>query len=187
MAQKNGHKRDSLNFITPKFMEVLDLFLEEPMQEFHEREVVRKTRVSKGSVNKILRTLANMNMLMREKKGRMVFYKLNWEDPVVRQFKILRNVYPLRGVVNELKSNSKKIVLFGSCAQGSDVKSSDIDLFILTSEKDQVRKKIGVFNRKAVRKIAPIVVNSNEFVKLKHEDKALYDNIDRGIVLWQAE
>ncbi|MEM3404126.1 MAG: nucleotidyltransferase domain-containing protein [Nitrososphaeria archaeon] len=151
------------------------------------REVVRKAGVSKGAVNKILRILADISMLEREEKGRMVFYKLNWDDPVVRQFKVLRSVYSLKGLVNELKNNSKKIILFGSCAQGSNVKSSDIDLFILTSEKDQVRKKINMFNKKAEKNIAPIVVNSNELVKLKHEDKALYYNIDRGIVLWQAE
>jgi len=39
------------------------------MEELHEREVVRRTRVSKGSANKILRRLSEIEMLKREKRG----------------------------------------------------------------------------------------------------------------------
>ena len=50
--------RKALSFITPTFMTVFELFLSDPMQEYHEREVVRRTGVSRGSANKILRLLA---------------------------------------------------------------------------------------------------------------------------------
>ncbi len=176
-----------MDFITPTVMKLFDLFLEDPMQEYHEREVVRRTRVSKGSANKILRMLADSGLLTREGKGRMVFYRLNLTDPLARQFKVLANVYLLRELTRRLREYARRVVLLGSSAQGTDVKDSDVDLFVLAAEKALARKEIGEFNRKTQRKIAPIIVDANEFVKLKRRDRALYENIEKGIILWQAE
>lgn len=187
MEQKSGHIPEKLNFITPTFMDLFELFLSNPMQQYHEREVVRQTCVSKGSANKMLKLLSNLGFLTKERKGRMIFYKLNASDSVVRQFKVLVNVYELKKLINVLMQHSRRIILFGSSAQGTDVKESDIDLFVLSTEKDSVRRSIAEFNAEHVRKIAPIIVNANEFVKLKRNDQALYENIDRGIVLWETE
>ena len=162
-----------LEFITPTLMTVFELFLADPMRDFHEREVVRRTGVSLGSANKILRRLAGLGFLMRDRRGRMVFYKLNARDPEVRQFKVLVNLHILRELVDELKRFSRRIVLFGSCAEGTDVKESDIDLFVLASEKGTVRSKISEFNRESERKVAPIVVGASEFAKLKRKDLSL--------------
>jgi len=178
---------EKLDFITPTFMTVFELFLGDPMAEHHEREVMRETNVSKGSANRILRELADLGFLIRERKGRMVFYRLDTENPVVRQFKVLVNVYALSSLLNQLKRRTRRVVLFGSCAQGLDVKESDIDLFILSSEKEAVRRIVGDFNQEDGRRVTPIVVDSNEYMRLKREDKPLYENIERGIVLWEAE
>ena len=178
---------EKLDFITPTLMTVFELFLDDPMQEHHEREVIRETKVSKGSANAILRKLTYLGFLTRERKGRMVFYRLKTKDPVVRQFKVLANIYMLSDPLNQLRQNSRRIVLFGSSAQGIDVKGSDIDLFILSSEEGRVKKIVSEFNQKHERRISTIVVDANEFVRLKREDRPLYENIERGIVLWETE
>jgi predicted nucleotidyltransferase len=176
-----------LEFITPTLMSVFEFFLCDPMREYHQREVARGARVSVGSANRILKLLADLGLLTRQRRGRMVFYKLSAGDPVVRQFKALLNVYSLRPLLQAARRHSRRIVLFGSSAQGTDVKESDIDLFLLTSEKNSARNEISEFNRKSERKIAPIIVDANEFVRLKRNDRALYENIEGGITLWQAE
>lgn len=176
-----------LDFITPTLVTVFGLFLSDPMQEYHEREVVRRTKVSKGSANKILRLISGLGFLMREKRGRMVFYRLNRTEAIVKQFKVLVTVYALKELTDRVKEECRRIVLFGSCAQGTDTKDSDIDLFVLTSAKSSVRKKMRDFNRASDRKITPIVIDTNELTKLKREDKPLYDNIERGMVLWEKE
>lgn len=71
------------------------------MKEFHEREILRNAKISKGSANKILRHLADLTFLQREKKGRMVFYRLNTEDPFLKHLKILNNLWTLREFVDE--------------------------------------------------------------------------------------
>ncbi len=178
---------EKIDFITPKFMQVLQFFLEDPMKESHEREVIKRTGVSKGSANKILRLMSKKGLLTREVKGRMVFYRLDTDNPLSRQFKILLNVFVLEGLVGSMREHSERIVMFGSCSQGTDVKGSDIDIFILSSDKSYVKDRISEYNSKSDRKISPIVVDASGLAGLKREDEPLYENIGRGIVLWERE
>ncbi len=60
-------------------------------------------------------------------------------------------------------------------------------MLVIALEKEPVKKIISEFNTKNERKIAPIIINMNEYVLMKKEDKPLYENIARGIVLWEAE
>jgi predicted nucleotidyltransferase len=186
-VQNNGHMPEKLDFITPTFLKILYLFHEDPMQDLHEREVVRRTRVSKGSANKILRKLSEVNILERNRKGRMVFYRLNSRNAVAKQFKILFSIYALNELTESIKSECKKIMLFGSCSEGTDIKESDIDVFILTNEKDKIRPKLDVYQKDIEKRISPVIVNSNEFAKLRKEDKPFYDRIMKGITLWESE
>jgi predicted nucleotidyltransferase len=187
LHKKNVSTGEGLDFITPTCMKIIKLFLYDPMQEYHEREVARKTQVSSGSANKLLRLMAHSRMLKRQKRGRMVLYRLDLGSPTAKQFKILANVNSLEGLLSNLKTISKRIVLFGSCSQGIDVSESDIDLMILTDERGFVKEEITRFNSHAKRRIAPIIVDANEFARLRRNDAPLYDNIERGIVLWETQ
>src|SRR3972149_2932063 len=169
-----GHMPQKLDFITPTTLKILYIFHEKPQQELHEREVMRKAETSKGSAGRILKQLSQMGVLEKEKKGRMIFYKLDMRNAVARQFKVLFNVYSLNELVNEIKRHSKKVILFGSCSEGTDTEESDIDLFILTNEKNMMGSKISSYEG-LDRRIAPIIVNSNEYVQLRKNDKPLYD------------
>ena len=108
-------------------------------------------------------------------------------EPSVRQFKILLNIFTLKPLSDRLKEKSRKVILFGSCSQGTDVKDSDIDLLIITTEKEPVKKIISDFNKKNERKIAPIIVTMNEYILMKNDDKPLYENVEKGVMLWEAE
>lgn len=177
----------TLNFITPTVINVLEFFLSDPMKQYYGREISRKTGVSVGSASKILKVLTKLDFLTQESRGKMLLYKLNLKEPTVKQFKILINTFSLKKVLVELKPYSRRIILFGSCAQGTDTKDSDIDLLIITTEKKVVNRLISEFNMKQERRIAPIIVDMNELIKLKKEDKPLYENIERGVILWEAE
>jgi len=174
-----------LNFITGSTLKILHTLASDPMRAFYQREVGKEAKVSVGSANRTLKVLTDKELVIKEKRGKILLYKFNTESPVAKQIKILFNVNELDELVRNLKEYSKRIILFGSCAEGNDVKDSDIDLFVLTNEKDTVRKTINSYNTS--RKIAPIIVNVNDFAKMRTEDKPLYDNILRGIKLWEKE
>jgi len=167
-------------------LKILEFFFADSRAEFHEREVIRRAKVSKGSANKILRRLATLTLLIRTKKGRMVFYKLNEGDSRVRQLKILSNIWILHDFVAENEGRTTKMVLFGSAAEGSDTGESDYDILFLADQKTILKESISRFNRNSSRIISPIILDMNEFVKMKREDKPLFERIDRGIILWQT-
>jgi len=114
-------------------------------------------------------------------------YRANLRNPVARQFKVLFNVLALNDLVDKVKQISDRIVLFGSCAEGTDVKDSDIDLFILTSDTETVNHEVRLCEEKIERRLSPIIVDSNELAKMKTKDKPLYERILRGITLWERE
>ena len=176
-----------MNFITETSLRVLAPLMADPLREFYQREVARIAGVSVGATNQILRVLADEEIVVRERRGKMFFYKYNLENPVARQLKVLLNVGSLDRLVKQLRDHCKRIILFGSCSEGTDVKSSDVDLFVLTNEKVETKKVIDKFRRRIERRVAPIILSANEFAVLRSRDKPLHDRILGGIVLWQAE
>lgn len=176
-----------MNLITPTSLRLLQTLLRDPMGRYHGREIVRRTGVSVGGANQMLRSFANLGLLSREKQGRMLFYRANMDNPVVKQLKILFTLFQLDDLIKQAKPFSNRIILFGSSAEGTDVKESDIDLLLLTEEKSHLTTIIHRFNTKSQRRIAPITLNPSGFSKLKREDSALFDRISRGIVLWQRD
>ena len=176
-----------MNFLTPKSLNVLYFLLSNPMEQFHEREIVRRTGVSVGAVNQILRKLHKTGLVEKDRRGRTNLYRANLKSPAARQFKVLFNVLTLNDIVDRIKQVSRRIILFGSCAEGTDVKDSDIDMFILTSDAETVQREIRLYEQKVDRKLSPIIVDSNELAKMKSRDKPLYERISRGITLWERE
>lgn len=173
--------------ITPTSLAILAQLAEDPMMEFYQREIAEEAEVSLGSANQLLKDLVDREIVILEKRGKMFFYQINLNNPVARHFKILFNVMHLDNLVKELRDLCKRVVLFGSCSEGTDVKESDMDLFVLTQKKNLVFQSINKYERKINKRITPIVLSPIEWVGLRKKDKPLYDNISKGIVLWQAE
>jgi predicted nucleotidyltransferase len=91
----------------------------------------------------------------------------------------------LNPVINDLKNISEKIILFGSCSTGDDTAESDIDLFILSHDPTKVKTYLN--KKRTGRTIQAVVANAAELVKLKEHDKAFYQEINKGITLWEAQ
>ena len=177
---------EKMNFLKPTTLKVLEFFFAHPTAEYHEREVLRRVDISKGSANKILRELASLSILGRAEKGRMVFYRLNMGDPFVKQLKVLWNVWALRPFIEGLKDTAKKAILFGSCAEGTDGSESDIDVLILTDDREEAKKTVSTFNRRSTRQLAPIIVDFEEYASIRREDRPLFERIDSGLILWET-
>ena len=91
----------------------------------------------------------------------------------------------LNPVVDDLKKTVEKIILFGSCATGDDTSDSDIDLFIMAQDTKNVND---YFKKKHLeRVIQAAVFNATDLVKLKERDKAFYQEINKGILLWDGK
>ena len=155
-----------------------------PDREYYLRELAKNVGCSVGGCHKVLKSLHEMGLVVRRVSGRNLYYSINDENPAVRHFKIFGNILELKEVVDGIKSSSKKILLFGSCANGSDTLDSDIDLLVLTENPDMLRKTLRKIQ--TGRPIKAIVLTAGEFIKLRERDKAFYREINKGIVLWNG-
>lgn len=140
--------------------------------------------ISQSGTSIILKQFRNMGILTSENIGRTLVYSMNWNNPLVRGFRIFENVLELNQLIEEIKDLCRKIILFGSCAKGEDTDNSDIDLFILVDDdnKDIVRSRISEY---AIdRPMNPIMINPIEQIEFEENDKVFWNQINKGIVLW---
>jgi predicted nucleotidyltransferase len=156
-------------------------------QEYHEREIARKVGISYGSANSVLNELFNEGILVRRRVGKMLFYSFNSRDPIFKTFKIIVSIALIRPLIKKLKDVASEIVLYGSCARGEDTSRSDMDLFVVSEEKEEVLEIIDSFRFiKGFEhlKIEPAVLSPLELLKSEKDDKEFLSLVREGIVLW---
>lgn len=185
---------DNLNmlkqiFIKTTHQKILAFFAEYSDKSFHEREIVRQTGLGKGQVNRVLNDLHKKSVLHREQKGRMLFYSLNQESPALKQFKILKTVLDLNPLVETLQPLTKKIILYGSRANGTNITDSDLDLFIVSSkqDEDEIKKIIQDFEKqqKNLIEIRPVIRNTAQWMALEDKDPIYFNELLKRIILWE--
>jgi predicted nucleotidyltransferase len=168
-------------------MKILSTLAREPDREFYQREIARLAGISVGATSQRLREIVEGGLVSARKSGRMIFYRYNLDDPLARQLKVLLTMNLIRNLVRELASDSRRVLLFGSCATGTDVLESDIDLLIVSQESKKVRNIVSAHADRIGRKISPVVTSANQYRQLRSKDRALYDRINSGITLWEVE
>jgi len=151
-----------------------------PNKSFIEKEISDKIKLSRGGINSTLKILRKTDLIKSEKRGRTFFYSINIENPIIRAWKIFNNIIKVAPLVKTITKNSEKIILFGSMAEGRNIKESDIDLLIITNFPEMVIKKIS-----ANKKIQLVIRNPLEFVEMKSKDPIFFDEVNKGIILWQ--
>ena len=83
---------------------------------------------------------------------------------------------------------SGRIVLYGSCAQGTDTSQSDFDLFVVTNNKENAADIVSGFNlSKGFEnlRIQPVIKTPIELLQAGESEKAFIEEVERGIVLWE--
>ena len=165
--------------------QIWDFLCRHPQEAFFSAEVAKRTLLSKGGVNQILRTMARQGLLQTEKKGRMVFYRVDSKSPLIKQFKVFRNVILAGELIKKIKTFSEKIILFGSCARGEDTPESDLDIFVVSREKDKIGKLVTL--QKDGRKVQWVIKTPQEFIVLDKKEPVFYEEIQRGVNLWEKE
>lgn len=174
-----------MNGLKSASLRILSTLAWDPDRWFHQREVAKEAEVSLGSANRLLTSLVEGRLVSYERRGSLHTYRFNLGSPVARQFKVLLNVSDLDPLVSMLASISGRVILYGSCARGTDGVESDVDLFVLTDDKKAVEMQISEYGSR--HRISPIILDSSEYSRLRGSDKSLYDEIERGVILWETK
>ncbi|MHB1056034.1 MAG: nucleotidyltransferase domain-containing protein [Thermoleophilia bacterium] len=151
---------------------------------FYDKEISERTGLSRGVTNQILNRFEKTGIVQRERRGRMWFYFLT-RSPLVDYYRIYDNLVTLNELVNELKPLAQRVILFGSTAKGGDTAESDIDLFIISTHKEQVLAKIRDF--RTDRDIRPVVLTPVEYATSRSKDKAFHAQVENGLKLYGEE
>ena len=113
-----------------------------------EREMASVLKVSHMSINRTLRELSEMNLVNSITVGKAHLWRVNRRSYTFNVLsKLIRGVLEIKSPLDDLKKTVlktlpkkliKRVILFGSLANGSERPDSDIDIFILVrSEKDK--------------------------------------------------
>ena len=167
---------------------VLSLLAKFSDQEFYEREVARKLGISYGSANRALNKLHSAGAVRRRREGKMYFYSIDSSKAAITEFKKVVNLMLVDPLVEELKKMSNRIVLYGSCALGTDTSESDLDLFVVSNSREDVSNAISNFRFPRGYEdvhIQSLIRTPVELLEGGESERAFIEEVDRGIVLWE--
>jgi predicted nucleotidyltransferase len=118
----------------------------------------------------------------------MYFYSIDSSNAVFTEFKKIVNLMLVEPLIEELKEMSNRIILYGSCALGTDTSESDLDLFVVSSRKEDVANTIGDFKFPRGFEnihIQPVIRTPVELLEAGESERGFVEEVDRGILLWE--
>lgn len=169
---------------------VLSLFLAYPERHFYGSEISKKIRISIGQTSKILSDLLAAGVVVKERKGKTELYNIAEMTPELRLFKILNTVMNIAPLVILLKPMSTRILLFGSCAKGMNAEESDLDILVVSGDREQVLNTVAKFSPKehyGFAEIKPVMKTPAEWARLEAKDPVFFAEVHKGIVLYEKE
>ncbi len=164
---------------------IIEYLIKKPGYKFLSKEIQIATRISKAGANFALLDLVKTRLINREKKGNVYLYTIDDEHPVVKQLKILQNIIDLIPLLHRMKHKANKIILYGSTSTGENTEESDIDLFVVTNQVEEIGRLI---EKNSLRsKIQLIIRSSLQYTEMEKTDPHFYQQVERGIILWEAK
>ena len=176
------------HIITTNNQRVLSFLAKFSDKEFYERQVARRLGISYGSANHALNELFSTGAVTRRREGKMYFYSTDSSAVTITEFKKMINLMLVEPLVEELKELSSRIILYGSCALGTDTSESDLDLFVVSNSREDVSNVISNFKFPRGYEnihIQTVIKTPAELLEGGESERAFIEEVERGILLWE--
>jgi DNA-binding transcriptional ArsR family regulator len=155
---------------------VAEIFFKEPTRVHYVKEISRKIALAPTSVTNHLKTLYEMNLIVKARGDIYSGFKASRENSEFIFEKKIANLILLKtsGLIEKLAEKyPSRIIAYGSFDKGEDIETSDIDLFI-DSKKFSVN--LENFEKDLNRKV---------HIMFREEvDKSLMSSINNGTILF---
>ena len=116
-------------------VKVLSLFMLNAGKEYYLREIAQRTGLAVRSVQRTVKDLADIGILIREARGNLVYFRLNAAHPIASDLKalFLKTIGLGDLILGALdgESDIDAAFIYGSVAKGGETASSDIDIAII--------------------------------------------------------
>jgi DNA-binding MarR family transcriptional regulator len=173
----------NMNVLATPSLETLIFLGRHPRNSYYVRELSKLLSISTGSASARLRNLQEAGLVTSEQKGRTLLFRASMVNPIVREAKIFATLLELSPLIPPERTAIQRMILFGSCAVGEDSEESDIDLYIETSDRPEVKALLEGAGSGLSRKISPIIVSADEALQLRTRDRPLFERIQAGKIL----
>lgn len=147
-------------------------------------QIARDIGISKGEVSKAVKVLKDGGLVHSEQNGRNMVCFVDRRLPVFARLRTAFNLLEIMPQIAVLRNCADKIVLFGSCADGTDTADSDIDLLVIT--RDKIKAEKAVRKIKLLRPVQWVIKTPQEYVVMNSKEKVFTGEVSQGIVLWEA-
>lgn len=138
---------------------------------------------SKGEVSKAVKELKQCGLVRTEFAGRNMICSIDRRSPIIAQLRRVFNLLEVMPRVAVLRRCCERIVLFGSCAQGTDTAKSDIDILVIVRDKLAAHKMAQKI--KLSRPVQWVIKTPQEYVVLNGKEPVFAQELSRGILLWE--
>ncbi len=172
--------------ITPLGYRLLALMSRSPGEEFCLGELARRTKASVAGCHSAIVPLSDGGLVVPGRGGRNLYYHVDVTNPAIAHFKVFVNVIDLGVIVERLKPIASSVTLYGSCSTGRDTDKSDLDLLVLAMDKRAASEVMGT-RIVGGRALNPMILSPHELAEPRSKDRAFFDEVQKGIVLWRAE
>ena len=138
-------------------------------QSFYLRELVRVVGAGHGAVQRELKSLTDMGLIVRTVQGNQVLYRANPQSPIFPEIKslIAKTVgvhHAIRSALARLRAKVAIAFVYGSVARQEERADSDVDLMVLGSVSfSEVVSALAPAQKTLGREINPNVFPVSEF------------------------
>ena len=165
-------------------LKVLDHLILSPEGKGFISQIARDIGISKSEVSKAVKVLKQGGLVRTQPSGRNVVCFVDRRLPVIARLRTAFNLLEITPKIGPLRNCTDKIILFGSCAQGTDTSDSDIDLLVIARDKAKINKLTQKI--KLSRPVQWVIKTPQEYVIMNNKEQVFAQEIGRGIVLWEA-
>ena len=162
-----------------KKQDILEQFFRKPRHGFQLRELSRESDISTPSVKNYIQEFMDEELVEEVEEGVYKGYRAKLSE----EFKLQKKLYNVEklhetGLVEEIEEECvpDAVVLFGSAAEGEDVEESDIDLLVVSGEKELDLEE---YEQRFNREIRITFMTEQEL----KQNKEFSNSVANGIVL----
>jgi len=166
----------------------LNIFLNNPQQEYYLRELEIKLKRNPKLLFKDLHYFIELDILVVKKYANIKKYKLKKDSEFVKSLQRMWILYLLKPLINVLKNKVDKIILYGSFANQTYVSMSDIDILVLTDEHRLIVKEVSDLEHKLNKEASFITMSSLDYYRKLKNKESFINNVDsNGIIVYTRE
>ncbi len=161
--------------------EIFRLLFRGANEEFHIREIQRRSGLNDSTIRQELRKLVRLDLVQGRRDGNRVYYGANRENSLYADIRsiVLKTIGLADALKDALQDDRIRIAfVFGSIAKGEEKAGSDVDLMVIGAlGLRHLTKLLSGVSEKIGREINPHVFAEDEFQKRIESKEHFISNV----------